>query len=58
MKKTKRMFSWMNPKLEVRETGDKYGKEIRPKFINGKKIYKNTGEVGKGVFAKKGLEKR
>lgn len=52
----KKMFSWMSPKLEVRET-DKYGKEIRPEFKNGKKLYKKKGEFGKGIFAKENIKK-
>jgi SET domain-containing protein len=46
----------MNPKLEIRKT-DKYGKEIRPEFVGGKKIYKNTGENGEGVFTRKNIKK-
>lgn len=51
-----KMFSWMNPKLEVRET-EKYGGEIRPKFNDGEKIYKKTQEKSKGVFAKEKIKK-
>lgn len=50
------LFSWMNPKLEVRET-DKYGKEILPAFIDNKKTYERRGLLGKGVFAKGDIKK-
>lgn len=59
MKKIKnqpRVFSWINPKLEIKEIF-KYGREIRPKFVKGKKLYKNTGKTGKGVFVKKNIRK-
>ncbi|KKQ13643.1 MAG: hypothetical protein US30_C0011G0028 [Candidatus Moranbacteria bacterium GW2011_GWF2_36_839] len=29
-RKNRQMFSWMNPKLEIRDT-EKYGKEIKKK---------------------------
>ena len=41
----------MSPNLEVRDV-NKYGKEIRPEFVNGKKVYKNKGKTSKGIFAK------
>lgn len=56
LSKPKPMFSWMNPKLEVRKTG-KYGKGILPKFVKGKKIYEKKGKLGEGVFAKRNIKK-
>ena len=50
------VFSWMNPKLEVRKT-KKYGKEILPKFVGGKKIYEKRGFFGEGVFVRKDVKK-
>lgn len=52
----KKMFSWMNPSLEVRKT-EKYGKEILPVFVDGSKEYKKNGAVGEGVFAKNNIAK-
>ena len=46
----------MNPKLEVRKT-KKYGKEILPKFVGGKKIYEKRGFFGEGVFVRKDVKK-
>ena len=56
MKKQEQLFSWMNPKLEVKET-DKYGKEILPTFVDGKKTYEKRGSYGKGVFANQNIKK-
>jgi len=55
-RRLRQMFSWMNPALEIRRTG-KYGKEILPKFIGGRKVYEKKGNLGEGVFAKKDIKK-
>lgn len=53
---SQQLFSWMNPKLEVRET-NKYGHANVPTFKNGKKVYKNEQGDGLGVFVKENIKK-
>ena len=57
MKKAKpQMFSWMNPKLEVRETS-KYGVANLPVIVDGKKTYRSLTGRGFGIFAKDPVRK-
>lgn len=51
-----KLFSWMNPKLEVRTTG-KYGVANLPHAENGRKIYKNKLGLGNAIFANKEIKK-
>lgn len=50
------LFSWMNPKLEVRKTS-KYGHGNFPVQKGGKKEYRNDTGEGNGVFAKEKIKK-
>ncbi len=50
------MFSWMNPKLSVKQT-ERYGKGDLPDLVDGKKVYKKTKGAGYGVFANTAIKK-
>jgi uncharacterized protein len=50
-----RMFSWMNSKLEIRET-IKYGKAMTAITNGSSKVYRKDSRCNKGVFAKEMIE--
>lgn len=51
-----KIFSWINPKLEIRET-DKYGSGDFSIHVDGKKMYKKKSGKGYGVYAKEEIKK-
>ncbi len=50
------MFSWMNPKLEIRAT-IQYGKALTAVRTGKSKAYRETEEYSKGVFAREDIRK-
>lgn len=54
--KKNRMFSWLNPSLEIKIT-NKYPGELRSYFKEGKKFYRKTKSISKGIFAKEKIKK-